>query len=153
MFKTLYTTKQEIPDTCTAVAFLTTRVRKPNKDVWVNLVHLMKYMRCTRDIPLILSSNDNGVLKWWIDSSNAVHSNMRGYTYGGLSMEILFPNATSAKQNLNTHCSTKSDNVGVHNCMPDVFWTRYFMEAQLYQVMENVFLPIQQERHYPGEEW
>ena len=29
--KTLYTTKQASPDTCTAVAFLATRVSEPNK--------------------------------------------------------------------------------------------------------------------------
>jgi hypothetical protein len=32
--KTLYATKRARPDTCTAIAFLTTRVRAPNKDDW-----------------------------------------------------------------------------------------------------------------------
>jgi hypothetical protein len=38
--KTLYT-KRARPDTCTAIAFLTTRVREPDKDDWTKLVHLM----------------------------------------------------------------------------------------------------------------
>jgi hypothetical protein len=52
--KTLYATKQARPDTCTAITFLTTRVRAPDKDDWSKLTHLMKYIRGTRDLPLIL---------------------------------------------------------------------------------------------------
>jgi hypothetical protein len=40
--KTLYATKRARPDTCTAIAFLTTRVREPDKDHWTKLVHLMR---------------------------------------------------------------------------------------------------------------
>jgi hypothetical protein len=32
--RTLYATKREMPDTCTAIAFLTTRVCEPDKDDW-----------------------------------------------------------------------------------------------------------------------
>jgi hypothetical protein len=41
--KTLYANKQARPNTCTAIAFLTTRVRAPDKDDWSKLTHLMKY--------------------------------------------------------------------------------------------------------------
>jgi hypothetical protein len=74
--KTLYATKQARPDTCTATAFLTTRVRAPNKDDWNKLTHLMKYLRGTRTLPLILSANGTGILKWWVDAAFAVHPNM-----------------------------------------------------------------------------
>jgi hypothetical protein len=43
--KTLYSTKRARPDTCTAIAFLTTRVRAPDKDDWNKLVHLMRYIK------------------------------------------------------------------------------------------------------------
>jgi hypothetical protein len=46
--KTLYATKRARPDTCTAIAFLMTRVRAPNKDDWTKLVHLMKYLKIGR---------------------------------------------------------------------------------------------------------
>ena len=39
--KTLYATKRSRPDTCTAIVFLTTRVRAPDKYNWENLVHLV----------------------------------------------------------------------------------------------------------------
>jgi hypothetical protein len=136
--KTLYATKRARPDTCTAVAFLTTRVRNPDKDDWAKMVHLMKYIRGTKMLPLILSAGGTGILKWWIDASFAVHPNMRGHTGGGLSMGRGFPIVTSTKQKLNTRSSTETEIVGVDDCMPAVLWTRYFLEAQGYGVRENI---------------
>jgi hypothetical protein len=45
--KTLYATKRAKPDTCTAIAFLTTRVRAPDKGDWTKMVHMMRYIRGT----------------------------------------------------------------------------------------------------------
>jgi hypothetical protein len=89
--KTLYATKRARLDTCTAIAFLTTRVHVPDKDDWMKLVHLMQYIRGTRKLPLILSANGSGILKWWVDASFAVHPNMRGHSGGGLSLGQGFP--------------------------------------------------------------
>jgi hypothetical protein len=84
--KTLYATKRARPDTCTAIAFLTTRVRAPDKDDWTKMVHLMIYSRGTRTMPLILSANGSGILKWWVVASFAANPNMRGHSGGGLSI-------------------------------------------------------------------
>jgi hypothetical protein len=136
--KTLYVTKRARPDTCTAVAYLKTRVREPDKDDWTKMVHMMKYIRGTRKFPLILSANGSGILKWWVDASFAVHPNMRGHTGGGLSMGTGFPIVTSTKQKLNTRSSTETEVVGVDDCMPAMLWTRLFMEAQNYGVHESI---------------
>jgi hypothetical protein len=53
--KTLYATKQARHDTCTAIAFLTTRVQAPDKDDWNKLTHLMKYLKGMCTLPLTLS--------------------------------------------------------------------------------------------------
>jgi hypothetical protein len=74
--KTLYATKRARPDTCTAITFLTTRVREPDKDDWTKLVHLMRYTRGTHTMPLILSANGSGISKWSVDASFAVHPHM-----------------------------------------------------------------------------
>jgi hypothetical protein len=100
--KTLYATKQARPDTCTAIAFLMTRVQEPNKDNWNKLVHLMKYLRGTHTLPLILSANGTGILKWWVDAAFAVHPNMQGHSAGGLSLGRGFPIVSSTKQKLKT---------------------------------------------------
>jgi len=136
--KTLYATKRARPDTCTAIAFLTTRVREPDKDDWAKLIHLMKYLRGTRTLPLILSADGSGILKWWIDAAFAVHPNMRGHSGGGLSLGRGFPIVGSTKQKLNTRSSTETEVVGVDDFMPAVCWTRFFMKAQGYTVKDNV---------------
>jgi len=136
--KTLYATKRARPDTCTAIAFLTTRVRAPDKDDWAKLAHLMRYLRGTRKLPLTLSANGSGILKWWVDGSFGVHPDMRGHTGGGLSMGRGFPIVNSTKQKLNTRSSTETEIVSVDDCMPAVCHTRYFMEGQGYGVKENI---------------
>jgi hypothetical protein len=136
--KTLFATKRARPDTCTSVAFLTTRVREPDTDDWSKLTHLIKYIRGTRNLPLILSARGSGILKWWIDGSFAVHPNMRGHTGGGLSLGRGFPIVNSTKQKLNTRSSTESELVGVDDCMPAICWSRYFLEAQGYGIQENI---------------
>jgi hypothetical protein len=136
--KTLYATKRARPDTCTAIAFLTTRVREPDTQDWAKLAHLMKYLRGTRKLPLILSADGSGIFKWWIDSSFAVHPNMRGQSGGGLSLGRGFPNMGSTKQKLNTRSSTEAEVVGADDFMPAICWTRYFMQAQGYEIKDNI---------------
>ena len=80
--KTLYTTKRERPDTCTSITFVPTRVREPDTDDWKKLVHLMKYLRTTIILPLILGAGGTVILKWWIDASFAFHIEIREHTSG-----------------------------------------------------------------------
>ena len=48
------------------------------------------------------------------------------------------PVVTSTKQKLDTRSYTEADIVGVDNCIPEVCWTWYFLEAQDYNVTENI---------------
>ena len=64
--KMLFATKRARPDTGTSVSFLTTRVKGPDVDDWRKLCHLMRYVRGTKDLPLILSADGTGILKWYI---------------------------------------------------------------------------------------
>ena len=136
--KTLYTTKRARPDTCTAIAFLTTRVRAPDKDDWAKLCHLMQYLRGTLTMPLILSADKCGILKWFVDGSFGTHPDMRGHTGGGLSLGRGFPITSSTKQKLNTRSSTESELVATYDCMPALLWSRYFLEAQGYGSVDTI---------------
>jgi hypothetical protein len=89
-------------------------------------------------MPLILSANGSGILKWWVDTSFAVHPNMRGHSGGGLSLGLRFPIVSSTKHKLNTRSSTETDVVGADDFMPAICWTHYFMKAQGYGVKDNV---------------
>jgi hypothetical protein len=136
--KTLYATKWARPDNCTAIVFLNTRVREPDKDDWTKLVHLIRYIRGTRKMPLILSANGSSILKWWVDVSFAVHPNTSGHSGGGLSLGRGLPTVSSTKQKLTTRSSTETEIVGADDFMPAICWTRYFMKAQGYGVKDNV---------------
>jgi hypothetical protein len=67
-------------------AFLTTRVRAPNTNDWEKLFHLMEYLRGDHDRPLVLVADNNRLLMWYVDTSFAVHPNMRGHTGSGLAI-------------------------------------------------------------------
>ncbi len=58
-----YVTKQARPDTCAPIAFLMTRVQGSDKDDWKKMVHLMRHVRGTQDMPLVLSANGSHILK------------------------------------------------------------------------------------------
>jgi hypothetical protein len=136
--KTLYATKRARPDTCTAISFLTTRVRDPDTDDWKKLCHLMRYLRGSRSMPLILSANGSHILKWYVDASFAVHPNLRGHSGGGLTLGRGMPIVGSNKHKLNTRSSTESEIVAADDFMPAICWTRYFLDAQGYNVEDNI---------------
>ena len=135
---TLYASKQARPDTCTAVAFLTTIVPSPNVDNWSNMVYMMRYTRVTRTLPLILSANGSGILKWWVDASFAVHPNMQGHSGGVLSLGVQIPHYDFHKIKLNICSSTETELVGADDFMPEICWTRYFLKDQGYRIVYNV---------------
>ena len=93
----------------------------------------------TRNLPLMLSSNGRCILKFWIVLSFAVHPNMIGHTGVGLSMGRVFPIVSSTKHKLNTRSSTKTEIVAMDSCMPVILWTRYWLDAQGYDVFEEIF--------------
>jgi hypothetical protein len=136
--KILFATKRARPDTATAISFLMTRAQKPNKDDWAKLIHLIKYIRTTQDLPLMLGVKEGNALRWWIDGSHGVHPNLRGHTGGGLSLGLGFPISQCGKQKLNTRSSTESELVAVDDLMPTVLWTKQFMEEQAFPIKENI---------------
>ena len=42
------------------------------------------------------------------------------------------------KKKLNTKSSTEAELIGADNAMPQMLWTRYFLEAQVYGIDENI---------------
>ena len=62
----LFATKITRPDTGTVISYLTTRVRDPYQSDRLKMVHLLNYVIGTKDLPLILSSDNSVMLKWYI---------------------------------------------------------------------------------------
>ena len=132
-----------------AVAFLTTRVKGHDIDDWRKLHHLIKYLRATCELPLILGGDGTGVLSWYVDTSFAVHPDMRGHTGGTMTMGRGFPLDKSTKHKLNTCSSTESEIVAVDDLIPQILWARLFMKAQGFEVRVNI---LYQDYNFIGDE-
>ena len=133
--KLLFLCKRAHPDIQTAVAFLCTRVQHPD---YKKLGRVMQYLRATLDMPLILEADNVHIIKWWGDASYAVHPDMGSHTGGGLTLGWGIIYATLTRQILNTQSSTEAELVGVNDLMPQVLWTRYFLEAQGFNISDSI---------------
>jgi hypothetical protein len=114
---------------------LCTRVKKPNQDDWNKLVRLMNG---TRKDKLILSADDLHVIKWYVDSAFAVHPDFKSHTGAVMTYGEGAAQAISRKQKLNTRSSTEAELVGTDDVAIMIMWTKLFMEAQGYEINNNV---------------
>jgi hypothetical protein len=133
-----YLTQRARPDLRTAVSFLCKRVQKPNEDDYKKLTRTMRYLQGTLYLKLRLSSDGSGHIKWWVDASFAVHADMKGHTGGTLSLGHGSVYSTASGQKIVGRSSTEAELIGVYDVLPQVLWTRYFLEAQGMTVNDNV---------------
>jgi Reverse transcriptase (RNA-dependent DNA polymerase) len=131
--KLLFLCKRARPDIQTAVAFLCTRVKSPDIDDYKKLIRVMRYLRGTVQLPLTMEAENLQIVKWWVDASFAVHPDMKSHTGGAMSLGKGTVYATSTRQRINTKSSTEAELVGVNDVLPQILWTRYFLEAQGYK--------------------
>ena len=136
--KLLFLCKRARPDIQLAVAFLCTRVKRPDTDDYKKLKRVIKYLRGTLDIVLTLESNNLHVIKWWVDASFACHNDMRSHTGGIMTMGKGAAYATSIRQKLNTKSSTEGELVAVNDVMGQILWTKKFLSCQGIEVKDNI---------------
>jgi len=90
----------------------------------------MKYIQSTRDITLTMEADDGP--KWWVDSSYAVHPDMRSHSGIYMTLGKGTAYSMSSKQKLNTKSTTEAELVAMDNskkwgkcCGPDTSsWRR-----------------------------
>eukprot|EP00804_Cyclotella_cryptica_P004278 CCRYP_013488-RB/>CCRYP_013488-RB protein AED:0.37 eAED:0.20 QI:0/-1/0/1/-1/0/1/0/257 len=82
----LYVEMRVRRDIQTAVAFLTTRVKRPDEDDWGKLKRVLKYLKGTKHMSLTLSLEDMSVIRWWVDVSYNAHHDCRGQTGAMMSL-------------------------------------------------------------------
>ena len=133
-----YLGKRTRPDLLLAISFLCTRVQEPDEDDGKKLGRCLRFLRETKDDKLTLEADGSSVISWWIDASYAVHPNMRSHTGATMSMGKGCPISISTKQKLNTRSSTEAEVVGVNDAMYLVLWVRHFLEAQGYDIKDNI---------------
>ena len=91
---------------------------------------MVRYLRGTKELILTLHANNDGVIQWWIDASYAVHDDMKGHTGATLPLGKGGIYSGSWKQRLVARSSTESELVGVYDVLPQVLWTKQFLEEQ-----------------------
>jgi len=92
--KLLYLCRRTHQDIQTTLAFLCTRDKNPDEDDYKELACVIQYIRDMRDITLTIEADDNP--RWWVDSSYAVHPDMKSPT--GILMSIGCTYTASSKQ-------------------------------------------------------
>ena len=136
--KLLFLCQHARPDIQPTVAFLTKRVKGPDTDDYKKLGRVMRYLRATKGMPLMLEADDTHVVKWWLDASFKVHHDMKEHTGGMLTMGKGATYSRSIGQKLVSRSSTESELIGLYDMMPQILWTRYFLDAQGYGVVDSV---------------
>jgi hypothetical protein len=132
--KLLFLCKRARPDIQTALAFLCTRVKAPDQHDYKKLARVIRYLRGTATLHLTLQIDKVTAIKWYVDASFAVHHDMRSHTGSVMIMGKGAIYSASTKQKLNTTSSTEGELVGVTDTLGQILWTRYFMDAQGYNV-------------------
>ncbi len=142
-------------DIQTAVAFLTTRVKSPDKDDWGKLKRVLKYFNGTKYLKLNLSVDNLGVLKWFVDGSHKVHWDCKGHRGAMFTMGKGAISSYSRKLNLNWGSSTETELVAADMYTPEMLWTLYFIQSQGYRA-ECIGLYQDNIKHHhtaSDEEW
>jgi hypothetical protein len=75
----------------------------------------------------------------WVDASYAVHGDMKSHTGGVISFGRGAVLSKSSKQKLNTRSSTEAELVGASDYLPSTIWTKYFLDAQGYEIKDNFY--------------
>ncbi len=136
--KALYFAKRARPDILPSISFLTKRVKEPDVEDWVKLVHMVTYLQKTQEMPLVLSADGSDCLYWYADSAFAVHADMKSHTGAGLTLGRGFAIIISTGQKLNTSSSTYAELVAVSDVLPMVQWVQLFLLSQGVRVARNV---------------
>lgn len=134
----LFVSQRGRPDLRTTVSFLTKRVHSPDEDDFKKLARAMKYLRRTKFLRMRIEATHLDQNHWFIDGAFAVHDDMRGHTGAYMTFGKGMIDGTSRAQKINTTSSTECEVVGVHDNMPAILWTRYFLEAQGYPLKPSI---------------
>jgi hypothetical protein len=137
--KLLYISKRARIDIQLPVAFLCTRVTKSTEQDWKKLQRILQYLKGTINDVLIIGAYSLTTIQTWVDASYAVHQDMKSHTGGAISFGHGTLMSKSSKQKLNTKSSTEAELVGASDYLPSTIWTKYFLEAQGYEIKENIY--------------
>ncbi len=116
------------------MAFLTTRVKSPDKDNWGKLKRVLKYLNGTKYLKLKLSVDSLAMLKWYVERLHNVHADCRGHGGALFTMGKGATSSYSRKLKLDTQSLTESELITADMYMPEMLWLLHFIQVQGYKV-------------------
>lgn len=131
--KTIWVEKRSRPDIEPTVSFLSRRVSKPTKDDWHKFKRLMCFIKLSVADVRVIGADSLLEMLVMIDSSHAVHNNMRGHTGGITTFGTGVIDQKSSMQRMNTRSSTETEHVGTSEYLPKPIFIELFMNAQGYK--------------------
>ena len=88
---------------------------------------------------LILNVDEiNVTAHWYVDRSHQVHGDCRGQIGCLMMMGKGAAISTPKLIKFNTRSSTETELILLHDKLPDIIWTKYFIECQGYDIDEYV---------------
>ena len=134
----LFASQRARPDLRTVISFLTKRVQAPDEDDYKKLARAIKYVRRTKFLRLKIEAHRLDQNHWFIDGAFAVHQDMKSHTGAYMTFGKGMLDGSSKAQKINTTSSTEAEVVAMHDNMPAILWTMYFMEGQGYPLKPSV---------------
>ena len=120
------------------MAFLTTRVKKPDEDDWGKLRWALQYLLGTLYLKLTLKVEDLSTIRWYVDAFYTVHPDCRGHTGAVMTLGKGATTSFSTKQKVNVQSLTEGELMGADDALPQVIWSKHFIEAQGRTVNNNI---------------
>ena len=130
----LYLAKRVRPDLLLSISYLAKRVQQPNLDDYRKLERVVKYLRGTQNMGIILQPDKLLHIVAWIDASHAVHDNHRSHSGTIISLGKGPIYQKSGSQRINTKSSTESEIVALSDNSSQVIWSRNFLISQGYKI-------------------
>ena len=90
----------------------------------------MKYIEQTVNNVLTLLAKNLNVVKWWVDRPYAVHKDTKSQTGATMLLGRGAIYSLSQTRKINTRSSTETELVAADNMLPQVLWSKNFLEEQ-----------------------
>ena len=128
--KLLYLSKRTRPDILTAVAFLTKRVLRPQRNDYNKSIRTVQYVRGTQHMGITFEVFEPIHVIAYIDAFFAIHPDMKSHTGSIITLGKGAIYTKSGTQQLMTKSITEAELIALSEASNQVLWIRNFLEHQ-----------------------
>jgi hypothetical protein len=115
-------------------------IHSPDEQDWSKLIKLLSYLNTTSEDVLVLKIDESHCIKWYVDAAFAVHHDKKSHTGATMTLGNGLIYSTSTKQKINTRSSAEAELVSIDDAISKILWVKRFMEAQGWNVNQNLVL-------------